>query len=131
MRTGPSTKMWSRLIAVKNHQEHRVQAEISRIDAQIDAQRRALEQVHRHRIESVQRWREQSQKTWTGRADQLPDLRGALSGFYVADVRFQQEGERLQREIEALQKQRAELEAELKRCIKKQEKLRFIQRKGL
>lgn len=123
--------MWSRLIAVKNYREHRIRAEIVRIDRQIDTQTHAFEQMRQQRIESEQRWREYSRKNWIGKADQLPCLRSELSDFYAADLRFQKEGERLQNEIEALQKQRAELETALKKCIKKQEKLNFIQREGL
>ncbi len=119
--------MWSRLIAIKSYREHRLQADINRIHAQMRAQTRALEEIQRRRSESAQRWREHSRKTCTGKADQLHRLRSELNNFYTADLKFQKEGERLQKEMEDLQKQRAELEAALRKCIKKQEKLQLVQ----
>src|SRR5260363_248541 len=88
--------MWSRLLAIKNHREHRLRAEINRIHAQIRAQTGALEDIRRQRVESAQRWRKHSQKTCTGKADQLHQLRSELNHFYTADLQFQKEGERLQ-----------------------------------
>ncbi len=119
--------MWPRLIAIKNHREHRLQAEINRIHAQIRAHAHARAETHQQSIENAQRWREHSRKTCTGKADQLHRLRSELSHFYTADLQFQREDERLQKEIEDLQKQHAELEAALRKCIKKQEKLQLIQ----
>ncbi|CCD29226.1 putative hydrolase [Candidatus Glomeribacter gigasporarum BEG34] len=118
--------MWSRLLAIKNHREHRLRAEINRIHAQIRAQTGALEDIRRQRVESAQRWRKHSQKTCTGKADQLHQLRSELNHFYTADLQFQKEGERLQKEMEDSHKQRAELEEALKKCIKKQEKLQLV-----
>src|SRR5260364_177719 len=39
--------MWSRLLAINNHREHRLRAEINRIHAQIRAQTGALEDIRR------------------------------------------------------------------------------------
>src|SRR5260364_10922 len=80
--------MWSRLLAIKNHREHRLRAEINRIHAQIRAQTGALEDIRRQRVESAQRWRKHSQKTCTGKADQLHQLRSELNHFYTADLQL-------------------------------------------
>jgi chromosome segregation ATPase len=115
-----------RLIWIKQYREDRLRAKVRHVAAQLAVLERTLENMNVQRHQIVQKWRTLSRQTQQCRADGVRALRDQLNHYYCAHLKLQKEQDRLQAERITMQQDQAALEAKLKVCLVKQEKLRLM-----